>query len=61
MPIYVLLCLYYRLDHVITKGVLVEIADYLNKWEGPIAEHLGLTQSDVNAIKQNHDKLNLQT
>ena len=36
------------------------IADNMPEWEGPIAEHLELTEADVAAIKTEH-RLRLQT
>jgi hypothetical protein len=35
---------------------LGQIADGMYEWEGPIAEQLGLTPADVEAIKMKHDK-----
>ena len=47
-----------------SSGVSVhlgQIADYMHEWEGPIAETLGLTSSDVAKIKTRHPiKLELQ-
>ena len=41
---------------------LGQIADAMYEWEGPIAEQLGLTRTDVAAIKTEHPhKLRLQT
>ena len=41
---------------------LGQIADNMYEWEGPIAEHLGLTPADVAAINTKHPKnLKLQT
>ena len=41
---------------------LGQIADSMHEWEGPIAEHLGLTRADVAAIKEEYPgKLKLQT
>ena len=41
---------------------LGRIADFMSEWEGPIAEHLELTQADIAGIKLKYqDKLNLQT
>ena len=41
---------------------LDQIADSMYKWEGPVAEHLGLTQVDVEAIKVKHPgELRVQT
>ena len=57
-----------RLDQVLDSeygGVsrhLGHIADSMSKWEGPIAEQLGLTPADVAAIKTKYPgELNLQT
>ena len=33
---------------------LGQIADSMYEWEGPVAEQLGLTQVDVEAIKVKH-------
>ena len=48
-----------------TDGVSVHlglIADFMYEWEGPVAEQLNLTQSDIAAIKKKHpDDLHLQT
>ena len=35
---------------------LGEIADEMDEWEGCIADHLGLTNSEVAAIKVKHEK-----
>lgn len=41
---------------------LGQIADAMHEWEGPIAEHLGLTKAEIAAIKTQHPrKLMLQT
>ena len=41
---------------------LGQIADNMCEWEGPIAEHLGLTPADVATINTKHPKnLKLQT
>ena len=41
---------------------LGEIADSMYEWEGPVAERLDLTLTDVAAIKTEHPiKLHLQT
>jgi hypothetical protein len=41
---------------------LGQIADAMCEWEGPIAEQLELTDTDVAAIKTEHpNKLRLQT
>ena len=41
---------------------LGQIADSMHEWEGPVAEQLGLTQVDVEAIKLKHPReLTLQT
>ena len=41
---------------------LGQIADAMYEWEGSIAEQLGLTRTDVAAIKTEHPhKLRLQT
>ena len=41
---------------------LGQIADSMYEWEGPVAEQLGLTQVDVEAIKMKHPReLRLQT
>ena len=40
---------------------LGKIADFMYDWEGPIAEGLDLTITEVADIKQQQTKLNLQT
>ena len=41
---------------------LGQIADSMHEWEGPIAEHLGLTRADVAAINKKYPgELKLQT
>ena len=40
---------------------LVQIADSIYEWEGPVADQLGLSQVDITAIKTAHPmKFNLQ-
>ena len=40
---------------------LGQIADSMDKWEGPVAEELGLSQANISAIKEAHPKdFNLQ-
>lgn len=46
-------------DVVSTKHI-GEIADYMDHWEGKIAEVLGLTLPEVAGIKMEHNKLDLQ-
>ena len=33
---------------------LGQIADSMDKWEGPVAEELGLSQANISAIKAAH-------
>ena len=41
---------------------LGQIADSMYKWEGPVAEELGLTKADIASIKTKHEhNLKLQT
>jgi hypothetical protein len=41
---------------------LGQIADFMDKWEGPIADSLGLTPPEVESIKKKHpSELCLQT
>ena len=55
-----------RLDQVLdvdSGGVskhLGQIADIMCEWEGRVAEGLGLTPAEVESIKYNKDKLELQ-
>ena len=58
---------YTRLDQELdyeNAGVLLhlgKIADSMYEWEGPVAEQLGLTPVDVEAIKTKHpSELRLQ-
>ena len=49
------------MDQVISNTHLGRIADSLSEWEGPIADNLELTPSDVAAIKTSYpSKLHLQ-
>ena len=52
-----------ELDQVLENPLhLGKIADSMYEWEGSVAEHLGLTQVDVAAIKMKHpSELKLQT
>ena len=46
----------------IQESHLGKIADSMAEWEGPIADQLNLTKSDVAGIKTEYpQKLNLQT
>ena len=55
------------LDQVLDYGSggvskhLGQIADSMDKWEGPVAEELGLSQANIAAIKTAHpNELNQQ-
>ena len=51
-----------HLDVEVQDSHLGKIADLMSEWEGPIADQLKLTPSDVANIKTAHPrKLNLQT
>ena len=59
---------YNRLDQELdfeNPGILPhlgQIADSMYKWEGAVAEQLGLTWAEIAAIKMKHpDELGLQT
>ena len=48
-------------DTEITEKYIGETADFMAKWEGPIAENLKLRKSDVEEIKAKYPQnLNLQ-
>ena len=39
---------------------LGQIADCMDKWEGPVAEKLGLSEANISAIKADFKDFNLQ-
>ena len=61
---YTLCFVLYRLDQELDYAPLLlgKIADSMYEWEGAVADHLGLRQADVAAIKTKHPgELKLQT
>ena len=39
---------------------LGQIANFMDKWEGPVAEKLGLSEANISAIKADYKDFNLQ-
>ena len=48
------------MDRILNFEHLVQIANFMNEWEGSVADQLGLVPADVAAIKMENSKFSLQ-